>query len=295
MNATTHYHEHTTAPQATRGVSPTLLAFLGSALVASAAAAVALLKPYKPGEGVGYFMGLAGGIMMLLLLLYPLRKNVKALHRLGPMRPWFSAHMVLGIFGPVLVIFHTTLKLSSANASVAFLCMVLVAASGVAGRFWYRRIHHGLTGRKASLGDMEEKIAQSRRGLGPLLKAVPSIESELRAFRGYALLPGLGGWRRIEHFLTLSQHMRRVEERCAAGIARAVAQHVERRGLGRDDIPRRMLRGRALVREYLHAVREAAQFSTYERLFSLWHVLHIPFVYLLIGSSVYHVIAVHMY
>jgi len=38
-----------------------------------------------------------------------------------------------------------------------------------------------------------------------------------------------------------------------------------------------------------------AQFEAYDRLFSLWHVLHIPFVYVLVVSAIAHVIAVHVY
>ena len=33
----------------------------------------------------------------------------------------------------------------------------------------------------------------------------------------------------------------------------------------------------------------------FERIFSLWHVVHIPLVYLLVGTAIWHVIAVHMY
>ena len=43
--------------------------------------------------------------------------------------------------------------------------------------------------------------------------------------------------------------------------------------------------------EYLRAVQQAAQFSSYERLFRLWHVLHSPFVWLLGVSGIVHVIA----
>jgi hypothetical protein len=52
---------------------------------------------------------------------------------------------------------------------------------------------------------------------------------------------------------------------------------------------------RALVRVYLTAAQRAAQFRTYDRLFSLWHAVHIPFVYMLAASAVIHVVAVHMY
>jgi hypothetical protein len=36
-------------------------------------------------------------------------------------------------------------------------------------------------------------------------------------------------------------------------------------------------------------------FSAWERLFALWHVAHVPFVYILALSAVAHVVAVHAY
>jgi hypothetical protein len=50
-----------------------------------------------------------------------------------------------------------------------------------------------------------------------------------------------------------------------------------------------------LVDDYLDAVRRAAQLATYERIFSWWHILHLPLVWLLVLSAVVHVVAVHAY
>ena len=61
------------------------------------------------------------------------------------------------------------------------------------------------------------------------------------------------------------------------------------------DLSRRQKHAQALVSEYLNAVTRVAQFTAYERLFSLWHVAHIPFVYLMFISAVVHVCAVHIY
>ena len=35
--------------------------------------------------------------------------------------------------------------------------------------------------------------------------------------------------------------------------------------------------------------------TAFERVFALWHVAHLPFVYLLVISAVVHVVAVHAY
>jgi len=52
---------------------------------------------------------------------------------------------------------------------------------------------------------------------------------------------------------------------------------------------------RGLINSYLIAVRDASQFHTYERLFSYWHIFHIPLVYMMVFSGFYHVYAVHAY
>ena len=69
----------------------------------------------------------------------------------------------------------------------------------------------------------------------------------------------------------------------------------EKGGWDAESRARRERLAAKLVRRYLNAVVRVAQFTAYERLFSLWHVAHIPFVYLLVISAVVHVVAVHAY
>ena len=45
----------------------------------------------------------------------------------------------------------------------------------------------------------------------------------------------------------------------------------------------------------LAATRRVASFEGFERLFSLWHALHIPLIFMMIIAAVIHVIAVHVY
>jgi hypothetical protein len=52
---------------------------------------------------------------------------------------------------------------------------------------------------------------------------------------------------------------------------------------------------RTHVLEFLNAVSRAAQLTLWERMFSLWHVFHVPLFFLLLVSGVVHVIAVHLY
>lgn len=265
------------------------------AALGAAAWAVVRLRPYDPGSAIGYNLGLAGGLMMLALLGYPLRKRARPLRRLGPMKPWFQAHMVLGILGPVLVLFHTGFSVASVNATVALACMVIVSSSGLVGRYAYRQIHHGLYGRKATLEELEAHMRGSERGLAALVRAMPEAGAALARFREEAFSRDGGLAARAWRFLSLPWRARRLAQALDRGIADFVAREGPSRGWDGATIRRRARRGGMLVRAYLRAVRAAASFSAYERIFSLWHVMHIPLVYLMVLSAAWHVLAVHMY
>ncbi|TLZ57870.1 MAG: hypothetical protein E6K22_00175 [Gammaproteobacteria bacterium] len=51
----------------------------------------------------------------------------------------------------------------------------------------------------------------------------------------------------------------------------------------------------AYVDRRLAATRRVAEFEGFERLFSLWHSLHIPLIFVMIIAAIIHVIAVHVY
>src|SRR5262249_8623904 len=70
-----------------------------------------------PTRGFGYALGIIGGSLMLVLLLYSARKHFSWLRFLGPTPAWFRFHMVLGIFGPLCILFHSNFKTGAANSN----------------------------------------------------------------------------------------------------------------------------------------------------------------------------------
>ena len=55
---------------------------------------------WKAGGTVGHTLGLVGSAMMVLMLLYSVRKRVGALRRVGPLSRWLDVHIFLGVVGP---------------------------------------------------------------------------------------------------------------------------------------------------------------------------------------------------
>ncbi len=250
---------------------------------------------YTPGDDVGYYLGLVGGVMMLLLLTYPLRKYLQAFRNWGPVRHWFSFHMFLGVAGPVLVIAHSTFHLKSTNATVAFVCMVMVAGSGIVGRFFYTRIHRGLHGEKLNFKELQAKAGFESEEMHSKLHFVPEVENRLTQFQAYALADDLGFAASALRLFTLGTRRRITYARCAGELRRAMRERAEARQWDREKLRRRLGRATRLVDEFLVSVQKLSQFDVYDRLFRLWHVAHVPLVYLLVLSAIAHVVAVHMY
>jgi hypothetical protein len=250
---------------------------------------------YTPGSDFGYYLGLAGGIMMLVLLTYPLRKRIRIFQRFGPLKPWFRFHMFLGIAGPLAIVFHSTFKWDTANAFVAMMSMLLVAGSGVIGRYIYVRLHDGLYGHQLTLDELQGDEGEQSKGIHRTFAWAPDVVDLLSAFRSEALAPSTGFGHGFTRFVALpakSWRMRRT-------AARHLRAHLTARAVARqwtdEKLQRRERQFKTLIADYCKSVRNAAQYGAYTRIFSWWHILHIPLVYLLAATAAYHVLAVHMY
>lgn len=253
------------------------------------------MKLYAPGSDVGYYMGLIGSVMMLMLLLYPLRKRIGFLRRLGELRWWFRLHMFFGIAGPVLVMFHSTLRVGSLNAAVAFYSMILVAGSGIVGRFIYTKIHHGLYGRKATLHERQERLGLTSGAMKSKFHFAPDLEKRLAALEAYATDPGRSEVLGARRFIAVALRAFVLRRQTLRRIRRLLVAAAPKRDWSSEEVAARQAVARQKLDEYLDAVRDVAQFRIYERLFSLWHVLHVPLVYMLVICAIAHVVAVHMY
>ena len=96
----------------------------------------------SPKKGLGYALGWTGAIMMTLLFAYSIRRrfNWSWLERTPSIRKWFNVHMLLGIFGPIAILYHCGYHLGALNSNVALWSMLVVFASGFIGKFLYLRV-----------------------------------------------------------------------------------------------------------------------------------------------------------
>jgi hypothetical protein len=249
----------------------------------------------SPQRGLGYWLGITGGSMMLLLLAYSARKRLRWLRWLGGIPVWFEFHMVLGVVGPILVLFHANFSLGATNSNVALFSMLLVAGSGVVGRYIYTRLHARLEGHEDTLeqlkavGDRLRVQARSISFLPGLLDAIERVETKL-------IEPPKGAVRRFLHLSTGALRMAVARWIVRREVREAVVKARRRESLV---VARHATRLGEVARQYayrrLDAGRRTREYKMYARLFSFWHVLHIPLFFMLLIAGVVHVVAINVY
>ncbi|HEY6094676.1 MAG TPA: hypothetical protein VIU93_06965 [Gallionellaceae bacterium] len=252
-------------------------------------------KLYKPGDKIGYNMGLTGGIMMLTLLIYPLRKRFRFMKGLGLLPRWFQWHMVFGVLGPTLIMFHSTFYIGSVNAGVALVCMMLVSGSGIFGRFFYTKIHNGLYGRQASYKQLQAEL-DGAGDVKSIFSFAPEIQQKLVQFRDSSLKSSAGGkpWQ----FISVGVRARWLSATLVRELEDLMYADAHEKNWNDAQMKRldeMFFQNKQFVENYLKTLQDVAQFSTYEKLFSLWHIFHMPLAVMLVFSAIWHVIAVHMY
>lgn len=250
-------------------------------------------KPYTAGDDIGYNLGLVGGIMMLMLLVYSLRKRAGFMKHTGPVRHFFAFHMFLGVTGPILVLFHSTFKIGSLNSRIALYSMLLVAGSGLVGRFVYRHIHQGLYGRERTVAEAEQQLHESAESVQSIFSLAPSVETKLESFREYAMARLEGALPRAWRFMTMRFRGHRLARAARKEIWHALEQTAREKNWPRDELAAQKKAASEKIFGFVEAVCDAARHATWVRLFALWHVVHVPFLYLLIITGIVHVIAVN--
>ncbi len=216
-------------------------------------------------NGLGYQLGIVGSLLMLLLMLYPLRKKARFMRNWGPIPYWFRFHMLAGIIGPVLILFHANFQLGSLNSQVVLGSTLLVAGSGLFGRYLYTRIHYGLYGKRVSLEQLHDAISNNRDNLAAVFVYAPKIQQRLLHFDEVVLRPSTGVLHSIGRVLMIDLLRRWTHLRIKLVLRRALKVSARRNHWSRRETARQYRATNRLLKTHLAAVLKVAEFSFYER------------------------------
>ncbi|RJP73714.1 MAG: hypothetical protein C4532_04100 [Candidatus Abyssobacteria bacterium SURF_17] len=222
-------------------------------------------RELRPAGSRGLAYGITGSAMMLLMLVYTLRKRTRLLGRRTPLRPFLDFHIFMGVFGPLFILLHTSFKVQGLVA-IAFWSMVAVALSGYLGRYLYQQIPRNAQDRELSLQEIDGMIKDEGDDLALRGRLSPETVVEVnrlieRAF-GVEAAAGDSLWGGFvadlkrplirSRLLRPLRRLTRLSRRECESLLNLAAR-------------------RALLRRRLALLGRA------QRLFHYWHVIHKPF------------------
>lgn len=231
----------------------------------------------KPGGGIGHGLGIVGSIMMLIMLLYSVRKRTTLFSKIGPLSHWLDIHIYFGIFGPLLILLHSSFKVHGLVA-VSFYAMIAVAISGILGRYLYMQIPRNLRGHELSLKDIDtlnrqltEQLKTKYNFSDTLIENVEKLTSVHR-LKSKSIIVFLSAlvWQDLRRFFLLRQFKKHY----------MVAHRLSKK---------EMKTLFSITKQKTTLVRKLFILDRVHHLFHYWHVIHKPFAMIMIIVMFVHI------
>jgi hypothetical protein len=244
----------------------------------------------KPGGTIGLKLGIIGTVLFFIIFLYALRKVIPWLGRFGTARHWMDFHVIAGVTAPIVIAFHASFKFRGI-AGFAFWIMLMVALSGIIGRYLYSQIPRSLTAAELSLTELH--LSEQELSEALLQQSVYSAEQLKRAMHVPSAehIKQIGALHAVGEMLVLDVGLTfRV-----AGLRRAPST------LGRKirSFGGLFSSGDTEIEHIVRLVRQKASLSKRvvflgqtQKVFHLWHVIHRPFSYAFAVLAIIHIAVV---
>ena len=154
---------------------------LFSALLLLAPGFVLHEAPRFAGSLLGSVLGIAGALLLLLLLAYSLVKRIAPLRRRVRPAAALSFHIYAGVVGALFGILHSGHSYRSWLGIVLVIAMLIVVGSGFVGRYYLVHVGVDLRDQHASLEALRARFAALSATEG---STVPAGESSARGIAG---------------------------------------------------------------------------------------------------------------
>ena len=231
------------------------------------------------------------GAMALSLLYIPRKRKW---FEWGKLRIWYRFHVILGMVGPLFVIFHSYGKYYGIGG-MALLTMWLVLATGIVGHFLYHRMPEEIRVRAEEreallheLGRLEQKIAAFMSEEKLLRQEIDDAGLLAQLTQEPKTgLPKVGVAKDPRRLLDLWREYKTANTRLT-GLKKRVRAHAtaEHHAVS--------LKAHELS-ELLSLERDARTLIAVNEIYSLWHKVHVPLSWLMWWCAGLHLFAVAYY
>ena len=236
----------------------------------------ALHEKLKPSGWIGHGLGIVGSLCMIVGVgSYMARKHIKRLSRIGTMKNWLQFHIFLCSIGPLMVLYHTSFKFGGI-VSISFWSMVAVVISGVIGRFIYNQIPRSIQGNEMSL----QEVLQLTNNIKLNYTRIARIEAESffsELDKGDLNTDLLS---RNPIAMVWQDYLSEIKN------SRQLKIKINSMALEKDEKDQVF----QLVRAEVRLKRKIKNLQTVQKVFRLWHVIHLPFALIMLVIMVIHIV-----
>jgi hypothetical protein len=228
------------------------------------------------GRPLSYALGCLGIGLILMTNLYVLRRRMALLKKVGSVQGWLNFHIFCGMFGPSCIIFHSDFKVRGL-VGISFWSMMIVAVSGIIGRYIYVQIIRQEQTNSKATQKWERKLDQYRdRSANPVSeRAFTKIKQQSLRFVGVPRNP-----EKASLFVILVGSI--------IGDIRLIFSEP----LAWPQFPDS---SRYALSNYALAMRKSILIGPFQTMFGYWHSFHLPFAFFMYVAAVIHIAAALMF
>jgi len=232
---------------------------------------------FRPTGYVGQAAGLLALGLFLFLWLYPVRKRFRWLKFTGKISKWLDVHIIAGVAVPFIAATHASWKFTGL-IGLGYAAMLLVAVSGLIGRYLYVRIPRTRDGLALS----REEIAAQRRELVGALVMETGLSSE-RILKLLEPTPAAKGG-------ALPALATMIRDDLARGRAiRGLVQDWKRASVANPPSRKELRRISRMARREMAISQQMRLLEATNKVFRHWHLAHQPFAITAFAAVAVHV------
>lgn len=234
----------------------------------------ALAEWYGSGRILGLLFGIAGAGLMVIMLLYSVRKWLSFMSFMGSNQFWMRFHMLCGLLGPLYILFHAELKMPQGFIAIGFWCMIFVAVSGFFGRYLFGYFPATAADLKLDLQEAQKRLTELRAQLVTDTQSATAeqVAAAVKLARDIEFEP-----RTLGELLVLDADVRRRADHIRIMLFRSGIE------------PQARKRAESTLVQQLELRRSMAGFDVARRLLRYWNLFHQP-----LAIAMYIISAIHI-
>lgn len=114
----------------------------------------------RPGRGLGLALGIASVSMIVVNLLYLLRRAPGVRFTFGSLKTWMTSHVATGILALLCALVHGAMAPGDTPGGHAFWALGILLVTGAIGRYFYAYVPRAANGRELELSEVKHRLSR---------------------------------------------------------------------------------------------------------------------------------------